>query len=92
MFNLDPWYMLVAMVVSAIGMGAFMYGKKMGDGKFLMVGGALFVVTYFITDPIWLSLVSLLLCVVLFSNPIQKLLAGSSPPVEIEEVPPRKKR
>ena len=89
--SFDPWYMLVALVASGIGMGAFMYGKKQADGKFLFLGGVIFAVTYFITDPLYLALVTAVLTALLFSDPIVNALAARRPPKEIEEIPPKKR-
>ena len=68
MFNI--WYIIVASIASAIGLGAVSYGRKMQEFKFILVGISLFAVTYFITNPPLLALVSTLLTAFLFSDRI----------------------
>ena len=69
--NLDPTFLMLSMISGSIGMGAFMYGKRMQDGKALLVGIALMACTWFVTSLLGLTAITLLLCGVLFSNPIQ---------------------
>ena len=78
----NPWYIVVAGIGSAIGMGAFIYGKKMQDIKFMFVGIALCAVSYVINNPLLLAFVTCLLVAVLFSDKIIHLTEGPRKDIE----------
>ena len=78
----NPWYIIIAGVGSCIGMGAFIYGKRMQDAKCMFVGIGLCAVSYFITEPLTLGVISALLVGVLFSNPIIQMLEGPRKDIE----------
>ena len=44
----NPWVLISGLVLGAIGMGLFMYGKKQTDFRCIATGIALCVVPYFI--------------------------------------------
>ncbi len=50
--NLDPWYLFLGLIFSMIGFGYFRYGKRQGDGPAMIVGVGLMVYPYFITSPL----------------------------------------
>ena len=77
LLNIDPWYMCMALLSGMIGMGAAMYGKKMSDFKSMIIGTLLMGIAYFITNPILLTIATVLLTAGLFSTPIQRYLAES---------------
>lgn len=51
----DPALMMVGMVVSTIGTGVFVYGKKAGNGKCLLIGILLAVAPAFLSS-VWADL------------------------------------
>ncbi len=61
LLNLDPWYLVLSLVFSTIGFGYFRYGKRQGDSLPLVVGVMLMVYPYFITSPLAVVVVGLLL-------------------------------
>lgn len=67
----DPAYMILALISSAIGTGAFMYGRSQTDPKALLIGFLLFGVSYFVTDPWKLGAATGVLTVLLFSDQLQ---------------------
>ena len=50
--NLDPWYLFLGLIFSTIGFGYFRYGKRQSDGRAMLVGVVLMVYPYFITSPL----------------------------------------
>ena len=50
--NLDPWYLFLSLIFSLIGFGYFRYGKRQSDGRAMLVGVVLMVYPYFITSPL----------------------------------------
>lgn len=48
--NLDPLYLLVVLVGSAIGMGAFLYGKRTAQAKPLLIGVSLMGASYLVAS------------------------------------------
>lgn len=84
--SLSVGYLVVAGITSLIGTGAFIYGKKMEDMKCIFLGILLCLVSYFVTDPLYLTLVSIPLVAGLFSEKISWWLQRRSMG-EIEEVP-----
>ena len=80
----DPWYIVVAGFFSLIGFAAFLYGKRQEDFKCIILGLLLCGVSYFISDPLILSLVSIVIVAFLFSESIARWLQSfqgdDSPP------------
>lgn len=66
--SLSVGYLVVAGITSLIGTGAFMYGKSMSDMKCIFIGILLCCVSYFVTDPLYLTLVSIPLVAGLFGE------------------------
>jgi len=83
----DPWYLLVAGVFGAIGMGVFMYGKREADFLWLFDGIALCAASYFITSPPLLTAVSVGLIALLFHERILLWFSGDvKPRKDIESI------
>ncbi len=47
---LDPYNLLAAFIFGTIGLGAFLYGKKLARWKPLAIGVGLMVYPYFVTN------------------------------------------
>ncbi len=75
LLKIDPWYIAMALLSGMIGMGAAMYGKKMNDFKSIIIGTLLMGIAYFITNPILLTIATVILTAGLFSTPIQRYLS-----------------
>ena len=60
---------LASVIFGSIGFGAFIYGKKQSDLKALVVGVILMVYPYFVSNPIALFGVGVVLTVLLFVFP-----------------------
>ena len=58
--------MMAWLVFGLIGMAAFGYGKKQGNFNVLVLGGALMVYPYFVSDPLLLWGVGAALTAALF--------------------------
>lgn len=84
--NFDPGYLFVSMVVSAIGFGAFLYGKKRPDPKALLIGICMMLSTYLVTNTIMLLGVSGVLLAGLFSEQIQAQLNAGKKPRQIQSI------
>jgi hypothetical protein len=84
--NLDPGHLLVSMVVSCVGLGAFLYGKKRPDPKALLIGIAMMGSTYFVSSTILLLGVGGVLTAGLFSESIQAKLAAKQKPKQIQSI------
>jgi hypothetical protein len=59
-------WLLLSMVYSTVGLGMFLYGKKAVRIIPLLAGIALMIVPYFLSSPLWMSVV----CVILMALPI----------------------
>lgn len=59
--NIIAW-----MIFGAVGFVAFVYGKKMGSFKPMVIGLVLMVYSYFVTQTLWLYIVGAGLCVGLY--------------------------
>ena len=59
--NIIAW-----MIFGAVGFVAFVYGKKMGSFKPMVIGLVLMVYPYFVTQTLWLYTVGVGLCVGLY--------------------------
>ncbi len=57
---------LSGLLVSSLGTGFFMYGKKTAHYKPMLVGGSMFFYPWFIESPALLWIVTIALCVLLF--------------------------
>ena len=58
--------LIVGLIFSGIGIVAFVYGKKQGSFKPLLIGIALMVYPYFLTSTFWLCTVGIGLCLLLY--------------------------
>ncbi len=74
--DLDPTYLFLSLVTGAIGLGAFTYGKRLQEGKPLLIGLLLMLASYFATSTLSLLAVSTVLIAWLSSNQIQARLEG----------------
>ena len=61
-----PGSLFGAIVVGAIGMGAFVFGKRRGLAKPMLIGVALMVYPYFISDGWLVFLIGAALCYLLY--------------------------
>jgi hypothetical protein len=61
--NFDPTFLFLSMVMGAIGMGLFVYGKKQSRIVPLVGGLALMVYPYFVESLTALSVVGVGICV-----------------------------
>ena len=67
--DLDPTYLTVSLLFSAVGMGLFMFGKKSQNIPHLCAGLAVMVCPYFITNILAMCLVCAALAVAPFVVP-----------------------
>ena len=58
--------LIAGFIFSGIGLVAFIYGKKEGSFKPLLIGAALMTYPYFLTSTFWLYAVGIGLCVLLY--------------------------
>ncbi len=58
--------MLISFIISTIGFGYFMYGKKNDCTQFLIAGIALMAYPYFIQNSIWILIIGVILLLVPF--------------------------
>jgi hypothetical protein len=56
LFGMTPGSLLVGLVLSTIGLGCVRYAKVVGQWLFAFVGAALFLLPFFVTDALWLTL------------------------------------
>ena len=61
-----PGSLFGAIVFGAIGMGAFVFGKRRGLAKPMLIGVALMVYPYFISDGWLVFLIGAALCYLLY--------------------------
>ncbi len=59
--SLDPAWLLVSLVISGVGLGLFLYGKKQARIPHLVVGIVLMVYTYAVSSVFWMVMIGLLL-------------------------------
>jgi hypothetical protein len=64
--SLDPAWLLVSLVISGVGFGLFMYGKKQARIPHLVLGIVLMVYTYAVSSVIWMVVIGVLLLAVLW--------------------------
>ncbi len=57
---------MLSLLFGAVGMGLFMYGKKTGRIPHLAAGLSLMICPYFITNPIAMTSICVVLCIVPF--------------------------
>ena len=67
-----PGYIAVAGFFGMIGMGACMYGKKARDVQSLIIGVLLCGVSYLVTEPVTLAIISSFITALLFSRQIHR--------------------
>jgi hypothetical protein len=59
----DTTNLMLSLLFGAVGMGLLMYGKKAGRIPHLAAGLSLMIVPYFISNPIAMTGICLLLCI-----------------------------
>ena len=64
--SLDPAWILVSLVISGVGLGLFLYGKKQTRIPHLVVGILLMVYTYAVSSVLWMVVIGVLLLAVLW--------------------------
>jgi hypothetical protein len=64
---MTPGNLLAGIIFSSIGLGATIYGKKMGLWKTMVIGITLMVYPYFTSDAVLTTLLGLALTVALFT-------------------------
>ena len=67
--DLDPTYLMLSLLFSALGMGLFLFGKKAQRMPHLMAGVALMTCPYFITNAIAMVSICMVLAIVPFLMP-----------------------
>jgi hypothetical protein len=67
--DLDPTYLMLALLFGMVGMALFMYGKKAQRMPHLMAGVALMTCPYFITNVIAMMSVCIVVAVMPFVMP-----------------------
>jgi len=55
--------LMLSMIISSIGFGYFIYGKKVVEFGFMIAGAIMMVFPYFIRDDVLSILLGILLCV-----------------------------
>ena len=55
--NLSAGNLIGNLIFSGIGFIALMYGKKMGNFRFMAQGGILMVFPYFVSDTLWMYVI-----------------------------------
>lgn len=63
---LDPAYLVVSLLVSSVGFVMFMYGKKQHRPVQLGAGLLLLLFPFFIRDGLWLGLVGVVICLLVW--------------------------
>ena len=58
--------LIVGGIFNAVGLAAFIYGKKQAKLRPMLIGGALMVYPYLITDTLMISVIGVLLTAALF--------------------------
>ena len=61
-----PGSLFGAILFGAVGMGAFVFGKRRGLAKPMIIGVALMVYPYFISDGLLVFLIGAALCYLLY--------------------------
>jgi len=64
--KIDATWLLLSLVISAVGMGLFIYGKKQSRIPHLVVGVILMIYTYVVTSALWMILIALAILAALF--------------------------
>ncbi len=64
--NINPTWLLLSLVISAVGMGLFIYGKKQSRIPHLVAGLILMIYTYVVTSALWMILIALAILAALF--------------------------
>ncbi len=58
MMSFDPWWLLLSLAVSGVGLVLFMYGKKQERVPQLVAGLLFMVYPYFVESLLWLVVVA----------------------------------
>jgi hypothetical protein len=64
--SFDPAWLLVSLVISGVGFGLFLYGKKQARIPHLVTGIVLMVYTYAVSSVLWMVVIGVLLLAVLW--------------------------
>jgi hypothetical protein len=64
--SFNPAWLLISLVISGVGLGLFLYGKKQTRIPHLVIGIVLMVYTYAVTSVFWMVLIGVLLLAVLW--------------------------
>lgn len=64
--KIDATWLLLSLVISAVGMGLFIYGKKQSRIPHLVAGLILMIYTYVVTSALWMILIALAILAALF--------------------------
>jgi hypothetical protein len=64
--SLDPAWLLVSLVISGVGLGLFLYGKKQTRIPHLVTGIILMVYSYAVSSVFWMVVIGVLLLGVLW--------------------------
>lgn len=64
--SFDPAWLLVSLVISGVGLGLFLYGKKQTRIPHLVVGILLMVYTYAVSSVLWMVVIGVLLLAALW--------------------------
>jgi hypothetical protein len=55
--SLDPGALLASVLISAVGLGIFLYGKKQRRGPQLVAGIVLMAYSYFVGSLVWMVVI-----------------------------------
>ena len=64
--SFDPAWLLVSLVISGVGLGLFLYGKKQARIPHLVIGIVLMVYTYAVSSVLWMVVLGVLLLAALW--------------------------
>ena len=59
--NLDGGHLLLSLLVSSIGLGLFLYGRKQSRPLQLVCGVSLMAYPYFVESLVWMAIIAVLI-------------------------------
>ena len=62
--SLDPLNLFLGLIFGSIGVGYFIYGKKQQRAVPLIIGVALSLYMFFVSDPLWVGIIGVVLSVI----------------------------
>jgi hypothetical protein len=65
--SFDPGALLASILISAVGLGIFLYGKKQQRAPQLVAGLALMVYSYFVASVLWIVVIFAAIVVALWA-------------------------